>query len=419
MKHLLTPLALVLSAAAGWLVYQYATGQREQAAKPPSARPQAVELATITRRDLQERVELVGSLEPLADVTIRSRARGYITALPFDVGDRIAADEHGRLPTVVELEDSTDRELLRGAEAALRVAQAQLAARQARLSFARNTTQRQAELATTGATSAQELDQAQSELAVAQAEVQLEEARVAQAASEVERNRLAVQQARLQAPFEGYVAQRLVEVGALANPDDPLLRIVDLARVRTTVSVVEQDYERLRVGQDAEVSVDAFPDEVFRGTVARIAPVLDPDTRTAVVHVEVDNPRLRLKPGMHARVSIVSQVRPRSPAVPASALLEHAEQPSVFVVAGDPPRVELRPVQIGLTDGDYVEVLSGLDAEACVVTLGSNLLQDGQAVTPLQASATELVAEDATEAPADSRSGAEPDQADTIPHIGG
>lgn len=383
MKFFLVPVAIIASIAVGYVLYEQMEAQEAPAIITIEKTPLAVRVTQPTTRDVVDQVEFVGSLEPKADVQIRSRVRGYITALPYDVGDFVRIDIESPGPVVVETDNASSRELLNSSQAALRVAQAQLQAKIASEQFAASNVQRQATLQESGAVTPEEAEQAQSELLIAKAEVELEVARVAKVASDVEQSKLALLHTQIEAPFSGFVAERLVEVGDLANPDDPLLRIVDISIVKTIVFVVEKDFPRIKIGQGALLQVDAYPKESFPGRVVRTSPVLDPDTRTAPIHIEIANPQHRLKPGMHARVTIETETRKNTLVVPVAALLEHATEPLVCVVEGEPPCIVQRSVVTGINNGKLVEILAGIDQQDSIVTLGSHLVENGQQVHPL------------------------------------
>lgn len=381
---------LVLSAclAVGWFVYRDSVSRVEAkstASPPPSL---AVQVMKVQRRRMEERVDLVGSLEANSTVTIRAKTTGYVTRLPFDVGDRIKAGE-----LLVELDTTRHQELVSRAQAALKVSKAQLRAQETRRSQAAKELDRQNLLAKSRVSTAEQQEAAAASLSIANAEFDLEQARVDQAESDLLRSQLSLDETRVIAPMEGFVAARMVDSGDLADAAKDLLQIVDLSKVRTVVHIVEKDYEKIQqgIGQTATVRVDAFPNETFRGVVVRKAPILDPQTRTAAVQIEIPNPRLLLKPGMHARVSVVYSVHNDAEVIPLASLVEHGEKPALYVVEGNPPTTVLHEVQTGLTDGDMVEILSGLDDDDRVVTLGTRLIQHGQKVTPVEVPAEVLV----------------------------
>jgi RND family efflux transporter MFP subunit len=377
MKYALVPLALATCLGVGWLIYQNSLEQVSQSR--PNRQPEAisVHVTPVRSQTVRERLELVGSLEPGSAVEIRSRISGYIRKLNLDVGDAVEQDS-----VVIEIDDLRYREMLKKAEAALKVARAQLRAQARKQALALDEVQRYQRLAKSGVSTQQQQQQAEAQLAIMTAELELEQARVEEAESELEARRLELNETQIRTPVSGYVAERHVDIGDLAKPDVPLLRIVNLGVVRTVVHVIEKDYRKVQVGQEAKVYVDAFPEKRFDGMVIRKAPVLDPETRTAAVHVEIQNTDALLKPGMYAIVSIEFDSR-EVDVVPVAAIVDRDNRPSVYVVTGTPPRTERHDVQVGVNDGNAVEILAGVAVGDRVVTLGGRIVQHGQAVNPI------------------------------------
>ncbi len=217
-----------LAGGTGWYLYQDSVASTETEPKKKEAEIVAVEAVPVRRQLVEEQIELVGSLEPRAEVIIRSRVNGYLKRLPFDLGDRVEADT-----VVAELDNSGTQELVAAADAAKKVAEAQFAAQQARAQQAAREVKRLEELAKSGVSTEQEMDEAVAVLDVARAELKLEEARVNQARSDLERARITLEELTIDTPLAGYVAERNAEVGDLARVEDILLRIVDLDTVRT------------------------------------------------------------------------------------------------------------------------------------------------------------------------------------------
>ena len=377
MKAILTLLAVGTSIGLGWGVYNYATQAANRDVPPVAKQPVSVEVMATAKRPIEDRAQLVGSLMAGAQVQVLAPRNGYIMKLPFDVGDRI---NHGDV--LVELDDREQQELLAGAQAALGVARAQTKTARAQEEMARNELERQKRLVSRSATTQQSLEEAQSQYEIAIAQRELEEARVKQAQSEVDRHQLAVTDSKILAPISGFIGERLVDVGDLAKPDVPLLRIVSFETVRTVVHVVEIDYPRVKVGQSATIEVDAYPNVEFFGTVIRKAPVLNPNTRTAAVQIEIPNSDQLLKPGMHARVSLMFERR-EAMLLPVAAILDQKDRPTVFVVENDPPTIRMQEVKTGINDGEFVEILAGLSPDDQVVTLGNRLVKVGQVVQPV------------------------------------
>ena len=381
MKILVLPFVLASCFGIGWAVFVDSHQHADVDLPSPSSQAVAVEVVGLTIRDIEESLELVGSLDADRDVEIQSRVSGQIRSLVVDVGDTIVIGQE-----LLRIDASEQRELVRQSEAAKKVSIAKQRAQELRVSAAKLEHKRQEDLRRQGVGTAQQLEASRSKLEIAKAELRLSMSKVDQAESALEGSRLAVAERRIESPLSGRVAARMVQVGDMAKSDLGLLRIVDLSTVRTTLHVGERDYRSLRTGQVAEVRVDGFPEEVFVGHVERMAPVLDPQTRTAVVYVAVDNSRELLKPGMYARVRVVLERHAGASVVPLSAVVDNGDSKTMFVVSRDGKSVRQVDVQLGWTDsGTMVEVLGGLSPDDRVVTLGSHLVRDGQQVEVVDA----------------------------------
>ena len=375
MRYVMFLTAVAVSGAAGWHLYEESLASVASEPKEKPANVAAVDVVRVVRQPLAERIQLVGSLEPVAEVEIRSRLSGYLGRVPFDVGDIV---EQGQ--TVVELDDSSTRELVVRASAAEQVATAQLKAQVAREGQSLREVERLRELADSGVSTAQQIEEAESALLVSTAETELERARLAQAKADLEHSRLALRELQITTPISGFVAEKNVDVGDLARGEDVLMRIVDLSSIRTVVNIVERDYGKISLGQTATITVDGIPDRQFTGRIVRQAPVLDPATRTARVMIEVANKDFLLKPGMHGRVTITVSRQANAVAVPAAAIHGPAHEQFLYTV-DEASKVALKqPVSVGFRDGELIQVLTGLNDNALVVTLGVRLIKDGAAV---------------------------------------
>ena len=134
----------------------------------------------------------------------------------------------------------------------------------------------------------------------AAAQLDLARAQFAQAQARLDELRINLANTSITSPVNGFVGKRNVDPGAWASNQAPVVSVVDISSVRLVANVVEKDLRLVNVGDPARVEVDAFPGETFNGRIARVAPVLDPATRTAEIEIEVPNADFRLKPG-HVR----------------------------------------------------------------------------------------------------------------------
>jgi len=155
--------------------------------------------------------------------------------------------------------------------------------------------------------------------------------------------------------------------------------VVDINRVRMVANVVEKDLRRVAVGESARVEVDAFPGETFRGRIARVAPVLDPQTRTAQIEVEIPNETFRLKPGMYSRVTLTVEHRANVLVVPNNALVDFDGKRGVFLTRND-QTATFQPVETGIEEPTRVEILNGLQDSDRIITTGAGGLRDGDRI---------------------------------------
>jgi len=375
MRYVIFLIAVAFSGAIGWHLYGESLESVEAEPKEKPEKVAAVDVVRIARRELNERIELVGSLEPTTGVEIRSRLSGYLGRIPFDIGDRV---DQGQV--IVELDDASTRELVTRATAVEQVAAAQLKAQIAKEQQALREVERLQELADSGVSTKQQIEEAESALLVAQAETELERARLSQAKADLERSRLALNELKIATPISGFVAERNADIGDLARAEDVLMKIVDLSSIRTVVNVVERDYGKIRLGQTATVTVDGIADKEFAGRIVRQAPVLDPTTRTARVMIEIANQDALLKPGMHGRVTIVVSRHSNALAVPASAIHGQSGSEYLFTVDESGKMAKKRHVSVGFRDGNLRQILNGLNENSLVVTLGGRLIKDGSLI---------------------------------------
>jgi len=196
--------------------------------------------------------------------------------------------------------------------------------------------------------------------------------------------------ATVSAPIAGIIGKRYYEAGDMANPAMPVATVVQMERVKVTIDATESDIGRIRVGQDAEVQVRSFEGETFAGRVSKISPVLDPMTRMATVEVLVNNADKRLKPGMFARVKVITGAVENAIAVPRHAAIEKNTIESLggeerivthylaYVVEGD--KAVQRELEVSYADHLQLAVTGGLKIGEALIITGQTTLRDGSPV---------------------------------------
>ena len=166
---------------------------------------------------------------------------------------------------------------------------------------------------------------------------------------------------------------------ALLAPNTAVLSVIGIETVFIRTTVIERDYGMIHPGQTALISVDAFPGKHFSGTVSRIAPKLQENSRVAEMEVTVKNDSLVLKPGMFARVTVVLREKDDAQLVSSRAVIMQSGKPGVYVVRGDETIAHYVPVQTGIVSAEKTEIIEPL-LEGKVITLGQHLLEDGSPV---------------------------------------
>lgn len=363
----------------------------------------AVEAAKAERRTVAQVVKATGAVEPARKVEISTKVGGEIVDLPVVEGQAV---EQGDV--LVQIEREMYQAALDQAVALLEQARAGVRRGEVQLADARRTLEQTQQVYARQATTRQALDQAQ--LKVDMAQVELESARhvVAQRRHAVDSARDDLGRTTIRSPLGGQVIRLDVEKGetvvpgTMNLPGSVLLVVADMSALLAEVEVNEVDVPLVKVGQRAEVRLDALGDRVLEGKVEDIATSGDKDPALGVVRFKVKvrilEPDPALRPAMTARVSIFTEVHDDAVAVPIQAVVKRTldddgqvlkgkaakglpEKDVIFVVRDG--KAALTPVETGISDALYVEVRKGLEAGTPVVVGPYRILKslkDGEAV---------------------------------------
>ena len=171
------------------------------------------------------------------------------------------------------------------------------------------------------------------------------------------------------APISGTVVERSVVLGEAVEPNKHLFHIVDLSKVIVEGDVFESDVSKVKLGQDARIRLDAYPDKIFTGKVIFVASELDPVKRTLHIWVSVDNKDGLLKPELFARVALVVKSGREVLTIPVEAIIDDGAEKFVFVKNGN--QFVRQDVATGVSDDRYVEISDGLYPGDQVVTDGN------------------------------------------------
>lgn len=174
-------------------------------------------------------------------------------------------------------------------------------------------------------------------------------------------------------PIKGKVVATKAVLGAPVDQSTEIMTIIDPTLLWVDAEVYEKDIAKVKIGQQAEIGVPAYPGEVFRGKISYIGDLVDEETRTITVRAEVGNDDHRLKPGMFADVNILLDESYQMLVVPLAAVLEEGNQKIVFIREKD--HYVCREVQTGPVDEGYQQIVSGLKAGDEVVVQGNHELK--------------------------------------------
>jgi membrane fusion protein (multidrug efflux system) len=212
---------------------------------------------------------------------------------------------------------------------------------------------------------------------IAQEEFELRKSEYDAARADLELSKLRLDYADIRSPIAGVVTHRQVEVGDDITTNQDLFVVADFDPLLARVHIPEKDLGKVRVGQSAYLEAESLPGQPFIGRVARTSPIVNPDSGTLKVTVEVHDAR-DLKPGSFVTVNIVTRVKPDALVIPKKALILESDMDRVYHIVGDTARVVR--VERGLSDAERVEILSGLSPGDLVITRGQHGLPDGARV---------------------------------------
>ena len=344
MKHI----ASSLSAAALLILSAASCSQKEQtkaeAGQQAKEELPKVEVQQVFMQDVDQISEYTATVEAFKTNNISSSTPNRIKHILVDVGSRVAQGQ--KLVTL----DNVNIDQLK-----------------VRLENAEREYNRAVKLLEIGGGTQQQVDQLKTEL----------DAQRRQYANMVENTVLV-------SPISGVVTARNYDPGDMTGAS-PILTIEQVQPVKVIINVSEADFTKVKEGMPAQIKLDVYPDETFTGRVYLIHPTIDPSTRTFTVEITIDNGGQRVRPGMFARVTMNFGTA-QHVVVPDLAVVKQSGSGHKYVFVLDPQTntVSYNQVQLGQRIGNTYEVLSGVPADAFVVTTGQSRLINGSKVEILK-----------------------------------
>lgn len=369
---------LAFLAVLGLVIFRLNTGAKTDSGR---TRVITVGVASPLRQDLDIRLAYTADISPYQVVNIFSRVDGYIAKIHVDKGDFVKANQ-----LLVEIDHTDYLHAVNQAKANLAAAKARVAQQDAVVRNATLTFDRMQALIRDQFVSQQDLDNAQVNLDAARAAQNSLQAQVNQTEVALAQSETNLAYSYIRAPFAGYVAERNLDTGAYVSSATAststmsrgIMSLHDINTVRVLIEVVERDIPLIKMGQEAELRAEAYPDFVFRGTVTRIVQALNRATRTMTVEVDLPNTDRRLKGGMFARVEVLVGTHHQALQIPIDAVSRLEETQYVYVVRdGKARRVE---VEVGTRSDNRIEIIKGLTGDESVIVSGKDLVHDGRPV---------------------------------------
>ena len=331
--------------------------------------------------DLDVRLSYTADIQPNQQVNLFSRVDGYIAKLHVDKGDLVKANQ-----LLVEIDHTDYVHAVNRAKANLAAARAEVMRQEATIRNATLTLGRMQALIKDQFVSQQDLDNAQVNFDIAVAQLESQRAQVNQMEVALQQAETNLAYSYIRAPFAGYIAERNLDSGAYVTSATAststfsrgILTLHEIEMVRTLIEVVEKDIPLVKIGQQAEVRAEAYPQRVFIGQVTRVVQALNRATRTMTVEVDLPNANHALKGGMFARVEVLVGRHPNAIQIPIDALTRLEDFQYVYVVRNG--KAYQVPVEIGSRVENRVEITKGLTGTEQVIVSGKDLVSDGTSV---------------------------------------
>jgi len=320
-------------------------GAAAKAGSAPAAGSVTVEAVKVATLSLPQTITAVGSLRSDESVTLRPEVAGRINTIAFQEGQPVAKGA-----------------MLVRLDPAVPLAEAQQA--RANLVLAKTKWDRAIDLAKSNFISGQAKDEAENNYKVAEASAQLAEAKLAKM--------------DLRAPFSGIIGLRSVSMGDYVKEGADLVNLESIDPLKVDFRVPEIYMRQVKVGQPLQVQLDALPGRTFEGKVFAVNPLIDAAGRSVVIRAMVRNPDTSLRPGMFARVRLITRDAQDALVLPEEALVPQGDQQFVYrILDGKAVRTK---VDVGQRRDSKVEILNGVDKDDVVVTAGQLKLRDGAPV---------------------------------------
>ncbi|MDD5476003.1 MAG: efflux RND transporter periplasmic adaptor subunit [Syntrophales bacterium] len=334
-----------------------------------------VDVVSVRTGDIFAPIRATGTVAPFRESRVGAKVSGRLLSMDIVEGDYVSEGQ-----ALVELENDEYRLARESAEAQLVLGRASMQEASLNLEYVTREKRRFESLYERQVISRQKYDEILTAHSMGIARVEALEAQVRAAEASLQLAERHLNDTVIRAPFSGYVANKLANQGEVVSAGTPLLRIIDISRVRTEVRIPESDLRRIALGIPVALDFDALPGRTFKGEISEINAAIDPVSRNFTVKIDIPNEENMVKAGMFARITIKTDTKTDVIVVPERALVTDGDgKPAVFVLEEE--RARFRRVVTGMQEGGFVTIEEGLDLDERVLISGNFGLADDTPVT--------------------------------------
>ncbi len=321
------------------------TGEEEETAPVP------VEVSTPTRGDILAVYSGTAPIEALAEADVIAKVSGEVRSILAEEGDTV---KKGQILARL------DGDMLK-----LELSESEANLRKLQRDYERNVDLKDKGLISTG-----DFDKIKYEMEALEASFNLAS--------------LELDYTQIRAPIAGVISERFAKIGNTISAGAAMFRVTSLDPLVAYLHVPEREYRHIAKGQPVAIEIDALQGQRLLAAVTRISPIVDPETGTFKITIEIVDEDRRIKPGMFGRIGIVYDTHENALQIPRSAILEDSGTASVFVVEDN--KAVRRAIQTGYGQSGMVEVIDGLFDDDRVITIGQNGLKEDAVVTVINES---------------------------------
>jgi RND family efflux transporter MFP subunit len=353
-------------------------GYKQERVKRKNNPAPLVQLAQVKKGSFSSVLNLRGHLVSKSKVVVRTRISGIVENLFVEMGHAVQGKQ-----LLVELDDTEARLRLAQTKADTQVAQGIVEQAEINYDVAKDKLTLNQKLREKKVISQSDLDKSIQEVKKLDVGLKITQAKKEQVDINYQRAKVNLDNCTIRSPWadkKGWVSEVHVNTGHLLSNNGAVVTIVDLETILAVAYVTENDYARLKVGQETEVSVQSFKKNLFCGNIFNISPSFDAKSRQAKFEISIDNSKGELRPGMMARISIDTGTRNQLTLIPVEATIYYRGKQGVFLYDEEREIAVFKNITLGKINDGFAEVIKPKGLSGRVVTIGNHMLRSGRKV---------------------------------------